>query len=130
MSDKTHNGIGAHEMVRNAIQLLGETLAAFTLTSDDMTASTTTFKPGSHADKISALQVDESHSYVRAVDPTMTVARIPAELPMLRQQVRNAVMPSVARARQHTGHDYRVEVGDIVMPSGTMFVVAAITRSA
>jgi hypothetical protein len=78
--------------------------------------------------QVAALQIGESVSKVRAVDPTTTVERLPDELPEIRNQVRNACAPAVARAKQGSSAIYTVEVGDTVMPSGRLYVVAIVTR--
>ena len=69
----------------------------------------------------------ESCSRVRSVDSTMPVSRLPEELPILRQQLRNSIAPAVKRATETTGHAYTVEVGETVMPGGTLYIVAVIS---
>lgn len=79
--------------------------------------------------QVAALQIGESVSKVRAVDPTTTVERLPDELPEIRNQVRNACAPAVRRAKEINDRAiYTVEVGDAVMPSGRLYVVAIVTR--
>ncbi len=87
-------------------------------------------RPGSFNAQVQELNPGESVSKVRMVDVTMTVDRLPDEMPALRQQVRNSVAPAVARAKEIVGGDYTVEVGDVVMPSGKLYVVAVVTRTA
>ena len=82
----------------------------------------------SFAAQVRELNPGESVSKVRAMDPTMPISRLPDEMPLLREQVRNACAPSVARAKETTGGRYTTEVGDIVMPSGNFYVVAVVTR--
>lgn len=77
------------------------------------------------------LAIGESCMKPRAVDPTTTVERLTAEMPVLREQVRNATTPAVTKARQHHKDSrYSIEVGDLLMPSGRLFVVAVVTREA
>lgn len=77
------------------------------------------------------LAIGDSCAKMRAVDPTTTVERLTAELPMLREQVRNATTPAVTKARQHhKDSKYSIEVGDLLLPSGRLFVVAVVTRDA
>lgn len=71
----------------------------------------------------------ECVAQVRAVDQTMTVARLPEEMPALRQQLRNAVTPAVTRAKEATGNTYTIEVGDVQMPSGMLYAVAVVTHT-
>lgn len=88
-----------------------------------------TFQPGSFTAAVAALDLDESISKVRRVDPNTRIADLHAVMPALRDQVRNACAPSIRRAREYTGNTYRCEVSDVVMPSGEHFVVAVITRT-
>ena len=101
---------------------------------DNMTATVaTTFnargpRAGSFNAQVQELNPGESVSKVREVDPTMTVARLPFEMPEVRQQARNAVAPAVSRAKQITGGTYTVESGDVVMGNGSMYVVVVVKR--
>lgn len=85
-------------------------------------------RPGSFNALVQELNPGETVSKVREVDPTITVARLPDEMPEIRQQVRNSVAPAVARAKQITGGTYSVEVGDVIMPTGAMYAVAVVKR--
>jgi hypothetical protein len=87
-------------------------------------------RAGSFNAAVIGLNPGECISKVREVDPTMTVARLPDEMPSIRSQLRNACAPSVARAKEITGGTYTCEVGDVVMPGGSMYVVAVIKRTA
>lgn len=78
--------------------------------------------------QVASLGPGESCAKVRPLDPTMTVARIPIDMPVIRQQVRNATMSAVARAREATGNQYGIQVGEAVMPDGGIYVVAIVTR--
>ena len=78
--------------------------------------------------QVALLNPGESCAKVRALDPTMTVARIPEEMPAIRQQVRNATMSAVSRARESTGNQYGIQVGEAVMPDGSIYIVAIVTR--
>ena len=87
-------------------------------------------RPNSFVDQIAGLKPGESISKVRGVDPTMTVDRMPAEMPALREQVRNLCQPAMARARQVVKDaNYTCEVGTMVMPAGSIFVVGVVTRT-
>jgi hypothetical protein len=85
-------------------------------------------RAGSFNAAVGGLSPGECISKVREVDPTMTVARLPDEMPAIRSQLRNACAPSVARAKEITGGTYTCEVGDVVMPGGSMYVIAVIKR--
>lgn len=87
-------------------------------------------RAGSFNSQVAELNPGECVSKVRPVDPTTPVHRLPEELPTMRSQVRNACAPAVSRAKASTGGEYTVEVGDCIMPNGTMFVVAVVTRTA
>jgi len=77
------------------------------------------------------LAIGDSCAKMRSVDPTTTVERLTAELPMLREQVRNATTPAVTKAKQHhKDSKYSIEVGDLLLPSGRLFVVAVVSRDA
>ncbi len=93
-----------------------------------MATSTRNPRPNSFNAQVADLQTGESVSKIRAIDPTTPVQRLPEELPSVRQQVRNACAPAVTRAKEQTGADYTVEVGDVVMPAGNFYVVAVVTR--
>ena len=97
------------------------------------TAATTTFnargpRAGSFNAQVQELNPGESVSKVREVNPTMTVARLPVEMPEIRQQARNAVAPAVSRAKAITGGTYVVESGDVVTGAGSMYVVVVVKR--
>lgn len=71
----------------------------------------------------------ESAAKLRAVDPTCPVDRLKSELAPMREQVRNATTPAVTNAKKHhKGATYTIEVGDLLLPSGAMFVIAVVTR--
>lgn len=101
---------------------------------DNMTAAAnTTFntrgpRAGSFNALVQELNPGESVSKVREVDPTMTVARLPVQMPEIRQQARNAVAPAVSRAKAITGGTYVVESGDVVTGAGSMYVVVIVKR--
>lgn len=84
-------------------------------------------KSSSFQAQVLDLEPGDSCSRVRAVDSTMPVSRLPEELPILRQQLRNGIAPAVKRAGESTGRGYAVEVGETVMPGGTLYIVAVIT---
>lgn len=93
----------------------------------DIMANTQT-KSSSFYAQVLDLAPGDSCSRVRAVDPTTSVERLPDELPEIKQSLRNAVTPAVTNAREKTGGTYTIEVGEIVMPKGKMYVVAVVTR--
>ncbi len=101
---------------------------------DNMTAiAATTFntrgpRAGSFNALVQELNPGECVSKVREVDSTITVARLPLEMPEIRQQARNAVAPAVSRAKAITGGTYTVESGDVVMGNGSMYVVVVVKR--
>ncbi len=95
-----------------------------------MQTTTRAPRPGSFNSQVAELNPGECVSKVRPVEPTTSVQRLPQELPAMRTQVRNACAPAVSRAKATTGGEYTVEVGDCIMPNGTMFVVAVVTRTA
>lgn len=97
---------------------------------DMMNTKTRGPRAGSFNSQVAELNPGECVSKVRPVDPTTPVHRLPEELPTMRSQVRNACAPAVSRAKASTGGEYTVEVGDCIMPNGTMFVVAVVTRTA
>jgi hypothetical protein len=79
--------------------------------------------------RVSELVVGECAAKMRTVDNTISVDRLPSELPMIREQVRNATTPAVTRAKQiNKGATYSIEVGDFLSPSGRLFVIAVVTR--
>lgn len=94
-----------------------------------MTTTTRGPRAGSFQAQITELDVGESASKVRALDPTSTLNVLILGLPAMRQQLRNAIAPSVARAKSATGGTYAIEVGDMIMPAGNIYIVAVVTRT-
>jgi hypothetical protein len=86
-------------------------------------------RAASFATQVLHLAPGESACRARPVDPGMTLVRLPEELPVMRQQLRNAVTPAVTRASKATGNTYTIEVGDLQMPAGNVYVVAVVTRT-
>lgn len=78
--------------------------------------------------QVAALAPGESCAKVRPLDPEMIVSNMAHEMPALRQQVRNATMSAVSRARESTGNQYGIQVGEAVMPNGSIYIVAIVTR--
>ncbi len=76
-----------------------------------------------------ALDVGDCVSKVRKIDSSAPLSSIPELLPSVRQQVRSACAPAIARAKQQTGGTYAVEVSDTAMPGGNYYVVAVVTRT-
>ena len=68
-------------------------------------------------------------SKVRPVIPSTPVADLAAEMPKMRRQLRSTCMTAVTRAKKLTNAAYSVEVGDVVMPGGSMYVVAVVSRN-
>lgn len=118
----------AKDEVLGALQTL--TKHAYTLTEIIDFMNTTIRGPvaGSIHDQIAKLNPGECFSRARPLDPTLTVDRFRDELPAIRQQVRNSIAAPLQRAKETTGATYSVEVGDVVMPNGTMYVVAVVSR--
>lgn len=86
---------------------------------------------GSFNARVLDLAIGESCAKLRAVDPTCSVERLTAELPSMREQVRNSTTPAVRNAKERIKDSaYSIEVGDLLMPSGVLFVVAVVTRTA
>lgn len=75
------------------------------------------------------LDVGDCVSKVRKIDSATPLSSIPEMLPGVRQQVRSACAPAIARAKLQTGGTYSVEVGDTPMPGGNYYVVAVVTRN-
>lgn len=105
---------------------------AYTLTEITDLMNTVNRGPvaGSIHDQIAKLNPGECFARARPLDPTLTVDRCREELPAIRQQVRNSIAAPLRRAKETTGATYSVEVGDVVMPNGTMYVVAVVSRTA
>lgn len=119
MTEESLLGTIQHLIIENGFNL-----------DDFMNNMTRTTRPNSFVDQIAGLKPGESISRVRGVDPTMTVERMPDEMPALREQVRNLCQPALARARQVVKDaEYTCEVGTMVMPAGSIFIVGVITRT-
>lgn len=96
-----------------------------------MNEALSNLRPGSLTHQIAELNPGESISRIRSIDPTMTVARMPDEMPMIREQIRSVCQPAIRRAKEVVmGAKYTCEVGDVIMPGGTFYVVAVVTRTA
>jgi len=79
--------------------------------------------------RVAEMVVGECAAKIRTVDNTCSVERLPAELPAIREQARNATTPAVTRAKQlNPGATYSIEVGDWLSPRGRLFVIAVVTR--
>jgi hypothetical protein len=79
--------------------------------------------------RVAELVIGECAAKIRTVDNTCSVERLPAELPAIREQARNATTPAVTRAKQlNPGATYSIEVGDWLSPRGRLFVIAVVTR--
>ena len=99
-----------------------------TNSNHDIMANTQT-KSSSFFAQVLDLAPGDSCSRVRPVDPTTSVERLPEELPEIKQQLRNACTPAVTNAKEKTGGTYSIEVGEVVMPKGRMYVLAVVTRN-
>ena len=86
-------------------------------------------RSSSFAAMVSDLEPDQSASRVHRVNPDMSVAEFMAELKGIKDMVRNNVAPAVANAKRKTMGTYSVEVSEVLMPSGMIYVLAIVTRT-
>jgi hypothetical protein len=91
--------------------------------------TTRTPRPDSFDQQVRKLEPGEFITKARAVNNGLTLGELPRELVEIRQQLRNAVAPAVARAKAATEGIYTTEIGEVTMPTGNLFVVAVITRA-
>ena len=110
------------QKVRLALQHLVDTNRI-----DPIMAESPSTRSSSFAAVVLDLAPGECASRIRKVDSTMSVERMAAELPELRQQMRNGVAPAIKRATEQTGRSYSVEVGEMIAPKGTLYMVAVVT---
>ena len=85
--------------------------------------------PLSFDSQVAALKAGECVSKVRPIDPTETIEAIAQALPDLRVQMRNALAQPIARAKKRCGGQYSINVGETVMPDGSMYLVGIVKRT-
>lgn len=79
---------------------------------------------------VCTLGVGECASKVRQIDSKTRIKELPEFIAEIRQQQRNAITTAVSAAKAKAGGTYSIEVGDCIMPNGTMYVVGVVTRTA
>lgn len=85
-------------------------------------------RTSSFAAVVTDLEVGQHASRVVRVDPNMKVGELTEGLRVIKDTLRNAISSTVAAAKRRTSGTYSIELGDVVMPGGSIFVVAVITR--
>ncbi len=118
----------AKQEIADALSVLVRNTYSIAEIIDFMNTTTRGPMAGSVHDQIAKLNPGECFSRARPLDPTLTVDRFREELHAIRQQVRNSIAAPLQRAKETTGATYTVEVGDLVMPNGSVFVVAVVSR--
>lgn len=83
--------------------------------------------PGSIKSEVDALEPGDCMSKARMVEPGMTLDGFAAEAPAMREQLRNTLAGTVAKAKALTGGTYTIEVGNTVI-GNRIYLVAVVTR--
>lgn len=118
-------GLTRTEVFNSILSFIQDPSNAYQIT--DLIMANNPKKSSSFQAQVLDLSPGESCSKVRAVDPSTPVGRLPDELSTLRQNLRNTIAPAIKRATDLTGHAYTAEVGETVMPGGTLYIVAIVT---
>lgn len=87
-------------------------------------------KTSSFSAQVQDLEVNQSACRVHRANPDMTLAEFTENLRDIKEMMRNNVASTMKLARQKTGGTYSSEVSEVVMPSGSIFVLLIITRTA
>lgn len=86
-------------------------------------------RSSSFAAQVADLQQGESCAKVKVINPGLLVGEMGKELPLVRERLRNACAPVIAAAKAASpGKEFSVEVGDLWMPRGNLYVVAVVSR--
>lgn len=83
--------------------------------------------PASYASRLIALAPGEHVARADWVVDTITLKEMPDVLNTMKTEIRNSINSSVRQARLATGLRYTVEINDMTMPSGYVYVVAIAT---
>lgn len=102
--------------------------AALATPDKDIPVPTKGQRTSSFAAAVADLEVGQCTSRVTRVDPALTVYQLTTVLREMKDALRNNISSTVAAAKRKTDGAYSVELGDVVMPGGSMYVVAVVTR--
>lgn len=107
-----------------------QTIVAAVKTKDtDVPKPASRMRSSSFAAMVSDLEVGDSASRVHRINPDMTLEEVAENMSEMKDMMRNNAAPAVKAARTRTGGAYSIEVGDMVMPGGRMYLVVVVTRN-
>lgn len=87
-------------------------------------------RSSSFASVVSDLEVGESASRTHRLNDTMTLGELRDDMRELKEMLRNNTAPAVSAARRNTGGTYTIEVGETIMPGGSIYLVVVVSRTA
>ncbi len=102
-------------------------ISAAMATSESAVAAPSRSKPGSMKSQIEALEPGGYCAKLQQVDRDIVLSAFVQEAPQMREQLRNTLTSTVAKAKELTGGTYTIEVGDMIMRSN-LYLVAVISR--
>lgn len=85
-------------------------------------------RTSSFAAAVMDLEPEQSTSRVLRVSLAVTVGQLNVVLRDMKENLRNAISPTVANAKKKTDGTYSIELGDVVMTGGSIYVLAVVTR--
>lgn len=94
-----------------------------------MSTDTMTEPRISRASLIAQLDIGEAASFAEQIDPSATLESAMASVTEIAANLRNNVMTSVRQAMARTGGSYKCEVGPVVMPQRSVWVIAIVSRT-
>jgi hypothetical protein len=106
-----------------------QTQAALATPDKDVPMPSKNQKTGSFAAAVLDLEPGQSASRVHRVNPDMTVGEFTEQLKDIKEMMRNNVTYAVTAAKRRTMGTYCIEVGEVVMPGGTLYVVVVVSRT-
>lgn len=114
----------------NTAQLDKRKIATAMQTVEDDVPEPTRKRSSSFTAVIADLDVGETASRARRIDPSHTLADFAGNAAEWREDLRNSCAKSMRHAKARTGGEYSVAVAECLTPSREMFLVALVTRTA
>lgn len=86
-------------------------------------------KQSSFSAVVADLLVGESTIRTSPISGTAKVSTINEAISGWKEQLRNSIQPTIARAKKATGGEYSVEITELITGSGRLFVLGIVTRN-
>lgn len=87
-------------------------------------------RESSFAAVVADLDVGEVASRTHHLNSEMTLAELAVNMPEMKAMIRNNATPAVTQARKRTGGEYRIETAETITPSGRIYLLVLVTRTA